>query len=113
MFWPISGKLGSKAGLKTYADAVAEAMQAKTPGKTKLTMSVDRWKTFAASVSTRKSRACGVDGDRRLLELGSPRTPEGFYEVTGGRDMATARIGDGPIRRFDLARNSSARPGRR
>jgi isocitrate lyase len=81
-----------KAGLKTYADAVAEAMQAKTPGKTKLTMSVDRWKKFAASVSHEEAReraeSMGIDV---FWNWDLPRTPEGFYQVTGGRDMATAR----------------------
>jgi isocitrate lyase len=81
-----------KAGLKTYADAVAGAMQAKTPGKTKLTMSVDRWKKFAASVSHEEAReraeSMGIDV---FWNWDLPRTPEGFYQVTGGRDMATAR----------------------
>jgi isocitrate lyase len=81
-----------KAGLKTYADAVAEAVQAKTPGKTKLTMSVDRWKKFAASVSHEEAReraeSMGIDV---FWNWDLPRTSEGFYQVTGGRDMATAR----------------------
>jgi isocitrate lyase len=81
-----------KAGLKTYADAVAQAMQAKTPGKTKLTMSVDRWEKFAASVSHEEARehaeSMGIDV---FWNWDLPRTPEGFYQVTGGRDMATAR----------------------
>ena len=88
----IRERWAQKAGLKTYADAVAEAMQAKTPGKTKLTMSVDRWKKFAASVSHEEAReraeSMGMDV---FWNWDLPRTPEGFYEVTGGRDMATAR----------------------
>jgi isocitrate lyase len=81
-----------KAGLKTYAVAVAEALEAKIPGKTKVTMSVDRWKKFAASVSHKEAReraeSMGID---LFWDWDLPRTPEGFYQVTGGRDMATAR----------------------
>jgi len=40
-----------KAGLKTYADAVAEAIQARQQDKAKLAMPVDRWKKFAKGVS--------------------------------------------------------------
>jgi isocitrate lyase len=67
-------------------------MQAKTPGKTKLTMSVDRWEKFTASVSHEEARehaeSMGIDV---FWNWDLPRTPEGFYQVTGGRDMATAR----------------------
>src|SRR4029450_1219662 len=88
-----------RAGLKTYADAVAQAMQAKTPGKTKLTMSVDRWKKFSASVSHEEARECAESmGIDVFWNWDIPRTPEGFYEVTGGRGMATARgVGTGPV----------------
>ena len=88
----IRERWAQKAGLETYADVVAAAIQAKTPGKTKLTMSVDRWKKFAASVSHEEAReraeSMGIDV---FWNWDLPRTPEGFYEVTGGRDMATAR----------------------
>jgi isocitrate lyase len=81
-----------KAGLRTYSDAVAEALQAKTPAKSKLAMSVERWKKFAAAVSHEEAReraaSMGIDV---FWNWDLPRTPEGFYEVTGGRDMATAR----------------------
>jgi isocitrate lyase len=81
-----------KAGLKTYAEAVAQAMQAKTPAKAKLRMSVDRWKDFAESVSHEEARqraeSMGIDV---FWNWDLPRTAEGFYQVTGGREMATAR----------------------
>ncbi|HEY7317224.1 MAG TPA: isocitrate lyase [Candidatus Binatia bacterium] len=81
-----------KAGLKTYADAVAEALKPKTPAKTKVIMSVDSWKKFAASVSHEEAReraeSMGID---LFWNWDLPRTPEGYYQVAGGRDMATAR----------------------
>ncbi|HSE88777.1 MAG TPA: isocitrate lyase [Candidatus Binatia bacterium] len=81
-----------KAGLKTYAEAVAQAMQARAPGKTKLPMTVDRWKKFAESVSHEEARqraeSMGIDV---FWNWDLPRTAEGFYQVTGGREMATAR----------------------
>ena len=45
-----------KAGLNTYAEAVAQALQAKTPGKA----SVERWKKFADSVSHEEARERGA-----------------------------------------------------
>jgi isocitrate lyase len=81
-----------RAGLKTYGDVVAEAMQAKTSGKTKITMSVDGWKRFVASVSHEEAReraeAMGIDV---FWNWDLPRTPEGFYQASGGRAMAAAR----------------------
>lgn len=81
-----------KAGLKTYADAVAVAMQARAQQKAKLPMSVERWKTFAAGVSHEEARkqaqSMGID---IFWSWELPRTPDGFYLLTGGRDMAVAR----------------------
>jgi isocitrate lyase len=80
------------AGLKTYAEAIAQVMQTKAPGKEKLTMSVERWKKFAASVSNEEARQRAESmGINLFWNWDLPRTPEGFYQVAGGREMATAR----------------------
>src|SRR5262245_5599654 len=70
-----------RAGLKTYAEAVAQALQAKAAGKAKKTMAVDRWKKLAASVSHEEAReyaeSMGIDV---FWNWDLPRTPEGFYQ---------------------------------
>ena len=99
-----------RAGLKTYAQAVAQAMQAKTPGKA----NVERWEKFADSVSHEEAReraeSMGIDV---FWNWDLPRTPEGLERSRRARYGDRAGVGDGPIHRFDLARNSSTRPGRR
>ena len=95
-----------KAGLKTYAEAVAQAMQAKAPGKA----NVERWKKFADSVSheeaLERAESMGIDV---FWNWDLPRTPEGFYQVTGGRDMATARgLATAPF--ADLVWRETAQP---
>jgi isocitrate lyase len=81
-----------KAGLKTYGEAVAESMEARLRSHGKLPMSVDRWRRFAANVSNGEARArAKALGIEVFWDWDLPRTPEGFYPITGGRDMATAR----------------------
>jgi isocitrate lyase len=81
-----------KAGLKTYADAVAGAIEARGQDKTKRPMPADRWKKFAQGVSHEEARARAKSMDvDTFWDWDLPRTPEGFYQVAGGRDMAIAR----------------------
>jgi isocitrate lyase len=99
-----------KAGLKTYADAVAEAMQAGIQNRSNSAVSVDRWKKFANSVSHQEARerakSMGVDV---FWDWDLPRTPEGFYQVKGGREMATARgLATAPF--ADLLWRETAKP---
>ena len=81
-----------QAGLKTYADAVGEAMQARMQSGAKFPLSVERWKKFAATASyneaRQKAKSMGVE---IFWDWDLPRTPEGFYQITGGRAMATSR----------------------
>ena len=81
-----------KAGLKTYPDAVADVLSARGQSRAKLAMSVERWKTFArgASHSEARERAASM-GIEIFWDWDLPRTPEGFYPVTGGREMAIQR----------------------
>ncbi|MEX0803735.1 MAG: hypothetical protein WD688_10520 [Candidatus Binatia bacterium] len=46
-----------KAGLKTYADAVADAMKESLQNGAVLSMTVDQWRRFAGSVSYQEARA--------------------------------------------------------
>jgi isocitrate lyase len=81
-----------KAALKTYAETVAEAIQARTFSKGKLPISVAEWQTFASQVSHDEARARAKSlGIEVFWDWDLPRTPDGFYQVTGGRDMAIAR----------------------
>ena len=81
-----------KARLKTYIDAVAEVLQARQQDGVSLPMSMDRWKKLGMSVSHEEARAraksMGID---IFWDWDLPRTPEGFYQITGGRDMAISR----------------------
>jgi isocitrate lyase len=81
-----------KAGLKTFSEAVAEAMQARMQSRTKSPLSVERWRKFAAGVSYNEARQRAKSlGIEVFWDWDLPKTPEGFYQITGGRDMATAR----------------------
>jgi len=81
-----------KAGLKTYADAVAEVMETRQQNKTKLPMPIDRWRQFAKGVSHEEARARAKSMDIDIFwDWDLPRTSEGFYPITGGREMAIGR----------------------
>ncbi|MFQ5682748.1 MAG: isocitrate lyase [Candidatus Binatia bacterium] len=99
-----------KAGLKTYADAVADEIQERAHNKTKIPFPVDRWKRFAGSVSQdearKRAKAIGID---IFWSWELPRTPDGFYQITGGRDMAVARgLATAPF--SDLVWRETTRP---
>jgi isocitrate lyase len=81
-----------KAGLKTYDVAVAEVIEARQPNQTKSPTAIDNWKKFANGVSHEEAskRAKSMDADT-FWDADLPRTPEGFYQITGGREMAIAR----------------------
>jgi isocitrate lyase len=81
-----------KAGLKTYADAVAEVIQAREQNQTKPSMTIERWKNFAhgASHDEARARAKSMDIDN-FWDWDLPRTAEGFYPISGGREIAIAR----------------------
>jgi isocitrate lyase len=81
-----------KASLKTYAQAVAEVIDKRTQNGGKFPMSVERWQKLAAGLSHGEARqqaeAMGID---IFWDWELPRTPEGFFQITGGRDMAITR----------------------
>jgi isocitrate lyase len=81
-----------KAELKTYGNAVAEAIQARSHGRRKSGMSVAQWKASAKRLSNGELREIAVSmGIDIFWDWDLPRTPEGFYQITGGYDMAIAR----------------------
>ena len=99
-----------EAGLKTYADAVAQVIEARQQDKAKLPMPTDCWKKFAKGVSHEEARARAKSMDvDTFWDCDLPRTPEGFYQVTGGRDMAIARgLATAPF--ADLVWRETAKP---
>ncbi|HEX6768144.1 MAG TPA: isocitrate lyase, partial [Candidatus Binatia bacterium] len=99
-----------KAGLKTYADAVAEVVKARGHDRGKPAMTVERWKTFANSVSHAEARERAASmGIEIFWDWDLPRTPEGFYPITGGHDMAIQRgLATAPF--ADLLWRETAKP---
>jgi isocitrate lyase len=80
------------AGLKTYGDAVAQALEFRLSEGEKLAMSVAEWRQFSASASyhtaREKARALGV---HVIWDPELAKTPEGFYQVRGGIPYAIAK----------------------
>jgi isocitrate lyase len=99
-----------KAGLKTYADAVADDLAARGEKRGKHAMTVESWKTFAGTVSYGEARERAASlGSEIFWDWDLPRTPEGFYPVTGGRDMAIQRgLATAPF--ADLLWRETAKP---
>jgi isocitrate lyase len=97
-----------KAQLKTFAEAVAEALA--NGNRRNGTLSVERWRKYAAGVSYPEARArAEALGCKLFWDWDLPRTPEGFYIITGGRDMATARgLATAPF--ADLIWRETAKP---
>jgi len=98
----------ARARLKTFAEAVGAALASRGNGKQ--AMSVERWQKFAAGVSYGEARARAASmGIDVFWDWDLPRTPEGFYVITGGRDMATARgLATAPF--ADLIWRETAKP---
>ena len=93
---PLSGRLldiwRDEAGLKTYADAVAERLAFRAADGEPADIDIDDWLAFAQRASwhdaREKANAIGLDvtWDPEL-----PKTPDGFYQIQGGIDFAIAR----------------------
>ncbi len=99
-----------KAGLKTYAEAVADALASRAQTRAKLGLTVERWKTFARSVSLAEARERAASmGMEIFWDWDLPRTAEGFYPITGGHDMAIQRgLATAPF--ADLLWRETAKP---
>ena len=80
------------AGIKTYAEAVADALKFRIEEGFELAMSIDEWFQYARTVSFQEAReqarALGVDP---FWDMEVARTPEGYYQVRGGIDYAIAK----------------------
>ena len=99
-----------KASLKTYGETVAEAMRTRPQSRSKSSMSVEQWRKYVQNVSYEEARERAKSlGIEVFWSWDLPRTPEGFYQVTGGRDMAVARgLATAPF--ADLVWRETAKP---
>ena len=81
-----------EAGLTTYAEAVAEALELRASEGEACEMSAEDWLAFASltplSLAVEKAQALGVDID---WDCELAMTPEGYYQVKGGLGYAIAR----------------------
>ena len=84
--WQVEG------GLKTYGEAVAEALEIRIGEGERFDMTPGEWRAFAGRASFSEIRAKADALDIRVTwdpEL--PKTPDGYYQVQGGIDYAIAK----------------------
>jgi isocitrate lyase len=80
------------AGLKTYGQAVAEAMAFRADEGIELEMTAAEWETFAAGASWGDARTRARQmGLNVAWDPDLAKTPEGYYQVAGGIDYAIAK----------------------
>jgi isocitrate lyase len=81
-----------EAGVKTYAEAVAEAMTFRATEGAQFPMTPAEWLTFANGAgwyaAKSKARAMGLDVQ---WDCEHAKTPDGYYQVRGGLEYAIAK----------------------
>jgi len=82
----------AEAGLKTYGQAVADVMAFRLAEGERFPMSLEEWEAFAAKASffTAKEKARSL-GIQIIWDCERTKTPEGYYHVENGIDLAIAR----------------------
>jgi isocitrate lyase len=82
----------TEAGLKTYGRAVADVMKSRTDEGERFDMSVEEWLAFSkrASFYDMRERAKSL-GIQIVWDCELPKTPEGFYQIQSGIELAIAR----------------------
>jgi isocitrate lyase len=82
----------TEAGLETYGEAVAEALEFRAGEGEPLAMSVEDWRRFARRAShyaaRRKAKSLGADV---IWDCEHAKTPEGYYQVRGSIAYAIAK----------------------
>lgn len=80
------------AALKTYGEAVADAMTMQADEGAEFDMSIEEWNTYSMEVSqkeaAKKAREMGIT---LTWDCELPRTPEGYYQIRGGIEYAIAK----------------------
>lgn len=82
----------TKAGLKSYGQAIADVMKSRTDEGERFNMSVEEWLAFSkrASFYEVRERAKSM-GIQLVWDCELPKTPEGFYQIQSGIDFAITR----------------------
>jgi len=82
----------TEAGIKTYAEAVAESMAFHTEEGGKFDMTVEEWIKFASQVSLDEAREKAREMEiEASWDCEIARTPEGYYQIRGGIPYAIAK----------------------
>jgi isocitrate lyase len=80
------------AGLKTYREAVADAIAFRATQGESFDMSVDEWLAFSKHSSLYSAREKAKSMDINVTwDCELAKTPEGYYQVQGGLDYAIAK----------------------
>ena len=81
-----------EAGLKTYEQAVADVMKFHIDEGSKFDLTIDEWNRFVKNVSfseaRQKAKSMGIN---IIWDCELSRTPEGYYQIKGGIEYASAR----------------------
>jgi len=82
----------TEADLKSYGQAIADVMKSRTDEGVRFEMSVEEWLAFSkrASFYEVRERAKSM-GIQVVWDCELPKTPEGFYQIQSGIDLAIAR----------------------
>jgi isocitrate/methylisocitrate lyase len=81
-----------EAGLRSYGQAITDVMKSRTDEGERFDMSVAEWLAFSkrASFYEVRERAESL-GIQVIWDCELPKTPEGFYQIQSGIDLAIAR----------------------
>jgi isocitrate lyase len=80
------------AGLKTYGQAIADAIEFRIGDGERFEMSIDEWRAFAkrASFSSARQKAKEM-GIQIIWDCELAKTPDGYYQIEGGIEYAIAK----------------------
>jgi isocitrate lyase len=82
----------SEAGVKTYGEAVADAMEFRLNEGETFDLSVEQWKQFAAAAGFVAAKAKAKElGIEITWDCERARTPEGYYQIQGGIEYSIAK----------------------
>lgn len=82
----------TEAGLKSYGQAVADAMKARADEGERFDMTVEEWLAFSKRASFYEVRErAGAMGLQVTWDCELPKTPEGLYQIQSGIDYAITR----------------------
>jgi isocitrate lyase len=80
------------ARMKTYHEAVADVMQFRLDEGATFDMSIEEWTEFAEHASHYDARDRAREmGIHVIWDCDLPKTPEGYFQIRGGIEFATAR----------------------